>query len=194
VGGDPDRAEHKLEGPAAPSAPTGLWAFGRWLSGWALLVGASRALLALLGRQRMVGLSLVGKELRIEESGGVLGTSTENRTSTVPLTAILAATRERRHRGAVLYAGALALALGVLAGGWLTFDGLRSGELVILSLGATLMVGGVSADLLGSWLTRRPREGAAVELVLPRGRVVRLLASSTSSADAFLEAIRARLR
>jgi hypothetical protein len=194
VGGEPHRAEHQLEGPAAPSAPTGVWAVVRWLSGWALVVGALRALLALLGRERTVGLSLVGKELRIEESGGVLGTATEGRTSTVPLSAVLAASRARRHQGAVLYAGALAVGVGVLAGGWLAFDGLRSGELVIASLGAALMVGGVAADLLAAWLTRRPREGAEVELVLPRGRVVRLIASSASSADAFLEAMRARSR
>jgi hypothetical protein len=194
VGGEPQRAEHTLRGPEAPSASTGAFTVLRWVSGWALVAGAARAVLGLLGRERTVALSLVGKELRIEESGGVLGTSTEARTSTVPLSAVLAASRERRHGRAVLYAGAAALGVGVLAGGWLAFDGLRSGELVIASVGAALMLGGVSSDLLAASLTRRPKEGAEVELVLPRGRVVRLVAASQSQADAFLEAMRQRLR
>ena len=194
TGTETSRAEHTLEGPLAPSVPMGAWAVVRWVSGWALLVGVVRAVLGLLGREQKVGLSLVGRELRIEESGGVLGAATETRTSTVPLSSVLAASRERRHGRAVLYSGAAALGVGVLAGGWLAFDGLRSGELVLASVGAALMLGGVGADLLAAWLVRRPKEGAEVELVLPRGRVVRLVAPSASRADAFLEALRTRLR
>lgn len=193
LGGASRRADVTLEGQAWPHVSHGAWTLVRWISGWALIVGAARLSLALLGRERRVGLALVGKELRIEESGGVLGVSMDERTSSVPASAVLAASRARRHGRAVLYAGAAALALGVLAGGWLLFDGLRSGELVLASVGAALLLGGVGADALAAWLAERPSDGAVVELVLPRGRVVRLLAPSVERADAFLEALRSRI-
>jgi hypothetical protein len=166
----------------------------RWVTGWALLVGLARAIGALLGREGSVSLAIQGRELRIREAGGLLGTSTAERTSVVPLTAILAASRERRHGEAALYAGAFALALGVLGGGFLAFDGLRSGELVIAAIGAALMVLGVVADVTADWIARTRGRGIVVELVLPRGRLVRVIAPTPQRADAFLEALRGRIR
>ncbi len=188
------RGEPALEGRAAPARASGATAFFRWVTGWALLVGIGRGIAALLGREGSVSLSIQGRELRVREAGGLLGTSTAERTSVVPLTAILEASRERRHGQAALYAGAAALAVGVLTGGFLVFDGLRSGELVIATTGAALMALGVVADLGADWLARTRGQGIAVELVLPRGRVVRLIAPSSQRADAFLEALRGRIR
>jgi len=188
------RGETVLEGRAAPARAAGARAVLRWVTGWALLVGLARAIGALLGREGSVSLAIQGRELRIREAGGLLGTSTAERTSVVPLTAILAASRERRHGEAALYAGAFALALGVLGGGFLAFDGLRSGELVIAAIGAALMVLGVVADVTADWIARTRGRGIVVELVLPRGRLVRVIAPTPQRADAFLEALRGRIR
>lgn len=183
-----------IEGRAASPRPYGVWAALRWVTGWALLTGLVRAVLTLLGREGTVTLAIRGRELEVQEQGGVLGARTQSRTSVVPLSAIVEARRDQKYRGAALYAGALALAVGVLLGGYLLFDGLRSGELVLASLGAALVLGGVLADVGTAWLARTTPEGASMELVLPRGRVVRLLTPSLARTDAFLEALRERLR
>jgi hypothetical protein len=187
-------AEPVLDGRAAPDTARGARAVLRWITGWAALVGLGRGVARLLGRERRVALSLRGREVDIRESGGLLGRPTTERASSVPVQSLLSVSRERAHTGAALYAGALALAAGVLVGGYLAFDGLRSGELVLASVGAGLVVLGVVADLAADVLARSARGGATVELVLPRGRVVRLVAPSREAADAFLEALRARMR
>lgn len=185
----------QLSGPPAPAPRTGVRALLAWVSGWALVSWAWRAALALLGRAGSVSVAIRGHSIEVQESSGLLGRSAEERRSLVPVTSILAAGRTARHVSAVLYASAAAMAAGILVGGYLVFDGLRSGELVIASVGAAIALAGVGLDVgldVASRLRGAPR--VVVELVLPRGRVVRLLAADEAGADAFLEALRARLR
>jgi hypothetical protein len=183
-----------LEGVVAPPPRTGARALLAWISGWALLVWAARAVATLLGRSGSVSLAIRGRDLVVRERDGLLGRDTGARDATVPLTSVLSASREVRHAPLPLYAGALAFAAGVLGGGFYLFEGLQSGELVLAGVGAGLLAAGVLADLAADAFHRARGAGPVVELVLPRGRVVRLRAPSIERADAFLETLRARLR
>jgi hypothetical protein len=181
-----------LEGPAEPPARTGPRAVLAWVTGWALLTALARGASALLGRSGWVKVSLRGRELVVSEDAGLLGRKTLQRETALPLSALLSATRESRLAVWPLYAGALGLAVGILVGGYQLFDGLRSGELVLVSVGAGLLLAGVLCDAGAALIAGRARP--VVELLLPRGRAVRLRAPSITAADAFLEALRARTR
>jgi len=184
-----------LSGPACPAARTGARAVLAWVTGWAILSWVGRAALGLLGRTGSVSVALRGQSIEVHESGSLLGRPADEGALVVPVSSILLASRVARHGSAVLYGGAAAMAAGILVGGYVLFDGLRSGELVIACAGAALALTGIGLDL-GLDLVARARGAprTTVELVLPRGRVIRLLASSEAGADAFLEALRARLR
>ncbi|GAB4206069.1 MAG: hypothetical protein OHK0013_22390 [Sandaracinaceae bacterium] len=182
-----------LEGPAAPAERTVVRTVLAWVTGWAVLGALGRGVAALLGRTSRVSVTIRGRELIVNEDAGLLGRSTVARETALPLSALVSASREARHPTWPLYAGAVGLAGGILSGGYLLFDGVRSGELVLASLGAALVIGGTLCDASAELLSRRPTR-PVVELVLPRGRAVRLRAPSVSRADAFLELLRARAR
>jgi len=184
-----------LSGPRCPPARTGPRAVLAWVTGWAVLSWAGRAALALLGRNGSVSLAIRGQSIEVRESGSILGRPAGEGASASPVSSVLCAGGVARHGSAVLYASAAAMAGAILVGGYLVFDGLRSGELVIASAGAGLALAGIGLDLGLDLLSRaRGAPRITVELVFPRGRVVRLLAPTEAGADAFLEALRVRLR
>ncbi len=184
--------EITLEGAILPRRFGGFRAVIRWITGWALLAAIAAALRAVLGRRAEVRLALAGRRLEIHESIRALGLPTRERSSILDLGELRSASREPRHRGLLLYAGALSLSVGVLVGGYVLVDGARGGEYALAALGAALFAAGVAVDAGAERLARRGGRRAAVELAFADGRVLRLSADD-APATRFLEALRERL-
>ena len=153
-----------------------------------------RSALALAGREARMRASLVGKELRLEERGTLLGGAERSTDVSLPVTALLSVRREAKYASLPLGIGSAALAGGLLVGGTFLFDGFRSGELMLASVGAALALGGIGLDLSAELWRRRKGAVSVLEFVLPRERAIRVRVESTEDADAFIQAIRSRLR
>ena len=138
--------------------------------------------------------SLVGKELHFDEQGSLLGGPTKHKRVSLPVSALLSVTRESKHASVPLIVGGAALASGLLIGGTFLFDGLRSGELVLASVGAALALGGIAVDMAAELWRRRQGAISTLEFVLPQDQSLRVRVSRGADADAFLSAIRSRLR
>jgi hypothetical protein len=161
------------------------------VSGYALLRWCVRGVARLCGVRREAKLALGTAGIELTERMFAFGREVRERKDTVALSAVLTAGREVRWASAHLYVGAIALAIGVLVGGTWIFEGARSGELVLLSVGAGLMLAGALLDLGLDVLVPAGRGRVSVELALHRGRKLRVDGITIEEADRFLDALRA---
>jgi hypothetical protein len=160
-------------------------------TGWAFVTWAVRGVGRLAGVRREAELALAGADLEVKERGFAFGRQVRERRDRVALGSVLAAGREVRYPSMHLYVGAIAFAVGVLVGGTWIFEGARSGELVLLSIGAGLLLGGALLDLVLDILVPATRGRVSIELQLLRGRTVRIDDIALEDADRFLDALRA---
>lgn len=187
-------SDQRVEGALLPARVGGLRRVLTYVSGWALLRALGRGAFALAGREVRMTASLVGKELHFEEQGSLLGGPSKNKRVSLPVTSLLSVTREAKHASVPLILGGVALAGGLLVGGTFLFDGLRSGELVLASVGAALALGGIVVDVAAEVWRRRRGATSTLEFVFPRDQAMRVRVPSNTAADAFVSAIRSRLR
>lgn len=161
------------------------------VTGYAIVAWMARGIGTLAGIRREAELSLGTTEIEIRERRFAFGRQIRERTDRVALSSILSIGREVRYPSMHLYVGAIALAIGILVGGTWIFEGARSGELVLLSIGAGLLLGGAILDLALDVLVPATRSRVLVELAVHRGRTVRIDEVALADADKFLDAVRA---
>lgn len=165
----------------------------RWISGAAIVGWLLRALAFVLGARSSGELRLATGGIEVRTRVSLLGRTVREREETWALEALEGAGRQVRYPALHLLVGAVALSIGVLFGGLVLFDGARSGELVLLSLAALLVLVGAGLDLALDVLVPGRRGGVAVELVARARRPLRLTRVPLEEADAFLRALRKRL-
>ena len=182
-----------LRGLVGRPARGGLLGIVRLFSGWALLTWLLRVLARLVGIRRSVELALVPGAVRITWRTILLGRAWRERTQVLPMTAIASAARGIRYPRIYLLVGVLMFAIGVVAGGLLTFEGVRSGETWLLVIAAAFALGGATLDLvLDLWIGGR-RATVSLELgLVPRG-AISLVAVPLTDADHLLTALERRL-
>lgn len=182
-----------VEGRVGRVTPTGWRALVRLVSGWALLQWIGRFLIWCLGVRRNATLKLVAGGVRFEHAMTLLGKPARRGHETFTLAAVASSGRSERFPQAHLLVGAITFALGVLLGGIVLFEGLRSGETVLLAIAAALILGGAVFDLaLTTWLPGRARVVSLDLSVLPKRRL-RVTHVPEKAADAFLAELHERL-
>jgi hypothetical protein len=162
----------------------------RWVSGWAILAWLLRGLAFLLGVRRRAEVRLGRAGLEVRSRTTLLGRVIREQEETWRLEALETASRQVRYPSLHLLVGVLCGSLGLLSGGLFLFDGARSGELVLLGVGAALIVGGAGLDLVLDVLVPGARGKASVELHARAQRPLRLTRVSLADADSFLRALR----
>lgn len=171
----------------------------RWASGAALLGWLARSGAALVGLRVDAEIAVVpgaaggaageGAVVRVRRAVRALGRELRVREATYPLRAVTGAARERRHALVPRLIGATALALGVIVGALLGFDGLRAGEPSLLALAAFAALGGAGLDLLVDALAGARRGAVACTLRLSGEPPLRVVGPSEADAEAFVAAI-----
>lgn len=180
----------RLERPR--SAP---WARAlAFVTGFALLVGLFRGLLALIGARREVTLSLESAGLRIDERTVAFGRVLRETSSSLTLTGIRSFAKETRWPRAHLYVGAIALGVGVLVGGTWIFDGARGGDLGLLAIGAAVLVSGALLDLVLDVIVPMREGTTSIEIATDRARRIRIGAAPAADAERMIELLRQRVR
>lgn len=180
----------RITGRHDHSPRRGVLRFLSLVTGLALLGWVLRGIGKLAGVRGEAELSLDGGSIEVRERRFAFGRQVTERKDTVVIASIVAAGREVRFPQLHLYVGAIALAVGVLTGGTWIFEGARSGELVLLSIGAGLLLAGAVLDLALDVLVPASHKRVAVELALHRGRTLRVAGVTIEDADRFLEALR----
>ena len=166
----------------------------RWvamITGYAIVAWVARGIGNLAGIRREADLALDGSDIQVRERRFAFGRQIRERNDRISLASVVSMRREVRYPSLQLYVGAIALALGILVGGTWIFEGARSGELVLLSIGAGLLLGGAILDLALDVLVPATRGRVSLELALHRGRVLRVDQVDLAAADRFLDAIKA---
>ncbi|MEM9071274.1 MAG: hypothetical protein AAGE52_22400 [Myxococcota bacterium] len=182
----------QTEGELVRPPATGTGGVVRLVSGWALLQWVVRTLAWAVGVRRRGTLSFVGGGVRLTRETRMLGRVARQGTETFTLPAIASAGRSTRFPTTHLLVGAVSLAIGVLVGGLFLFDGIRSGETVLLLIGAGLVLAGGGLDLALSVLVPGSKGEITLNLaVLPKRRV-HLRGMSEEDAEAFLRELRFR--
>lgn len=180
----------RLEQPRAGSFARGLML----VTGLALLGWALRGLLALIGARREVDLRITGTGLELEERTRAFGRVLRQTQSAFTFAGLKSVMREVRYPRLHLYAGAIALAVGVLVGGTWIFDGIRGGDFLLASVGAGLMLAGALLDLVLDLVVPAQQGKVVVEVAAERGRRIRVGGLLLSDADAFVGALRQRMK
>lgn len=181
--------EAVIEGRVARVRGSGVREILRVVTGWALLVWAARTLGAALGLKREARVELGADALRIHRKTHLLGRTIREVDETYTLSAIAGAARDVRYASLHLLVGATALALGVLLGGVLAFDGIRSGDVVLLVAAAVVILVGAGLDLALDVLVPATRNRVALDLRMLPQRTLRLSRIERADADRFLAAL-----
>lgn len=188
-GGSSEILRGRLERPRASAVWRGLGL----VTGVALLGWALRGLLALIGARREVDLRIANGGIELEERTRAFGRVLRQTKTSFTFPGVRSVMREVRFPRLHLYAGAIALALGVLVGGTWIFDGVRGGDFRLAALGAGVLLLGAVLDLVLDVLVPAQRGRVSVELAADRGRRVRVGDLALGDADAFVAALRARV-
>ncbi|MEZ4340573.1 MAG: hypothetical protein R3B82_28465 [Sandaracinaceae bacterium] len=162
----------------------------RWISGWALLSWLVRAIGFLLGLRTEAELKVSGKELEVRTKVSLFGRTVREGAETWRLDALEGASRHVRFPALHLLVGAIALSGGVLFGSLVLFDGVRSGELILVLLASGLVVAGAGLDLALDVLLPARRGHVAMEVAARSRRPIRLTRVPLDQADSFLRALR----
>jgi hypothetical protein len=179
-----------LERPRSSGIVRGLMLItGLALGGWLL-----RGLLALIGARREVDLRIATTGIELEERTRAFGRVLRQTHSAFTFAGLRSVVREVRYPRLHLYAGAIALAAGVLVGGTWIFDGVRGGDFRLAATGAALVLGGAVLDLLLDVVVPARRGRVVVEVAAERGRRIRVGDLPLEAADAFVGALRQRMR
>jgi hypothetical protein len=165
----------------------------RIVFGVAALQWLLRALGRLVGLRREAEVELVSGGVRVRRRTSLLGRTLRDAEETYALSAVARAGRLVRYPALPLLAGLLALSVGVLLGGLWLFEGIRSGETVLLLIAAGAILLGAGLDLLLSVLLPGRRGRVALDLQVLSGRGIRLLRVPQADADRFLEALSRQL-
>lgn len=204
-GEDPETAKlaAALAGKAMPTGSTGQGIAGvvttvpvggwrgalRLVTGWAVAQWVGRGIMAALGWRRRVELRLAGQTLEVAEETQLFGRSVGKRSQSVALRAVASAGRSDRRPVAPFLVGAGALSLGVLTGALGVIEGLRSGETLLLGVGAALVAAGVAIDLAVHHFAQGLRGNVLVEVDLLPKRRLTLTGISEDAAESFVDAL-----
>lgn len=178
----------------APTPPrSGFVGALRLVSGFALLQWLVRGLAWLAGVHTHADVVMDDSGVTLEARTQIAGRTVRTRNERYARSALLAAARVTRFPAVHLLVGALALALGIVFGGAVFADGVKSGETVLLLAGAGLVLGGALLDLLLAVVVPASRNRSTLELVVAPGKRLRLVDVVADDADAAVAAV-ARLR
>lgn len=191
-GREPPASLARVSGYLGRAPGRGAFEVLRWLSGWALLTWAARAVMFALGVRRTGEVKLSHHELEVHTEVSLLGRTIRQTDERWRLDTLEGAGRQVRYPTLQLLIGVVALSIGVLFGGLVLFDGVRSGELILVMLAAGLLLGGAALDLALDVLLPG-RQGRVVVEVAPRSRrPLRLTSVPLEEADTFLRSLRIR--
>lgn len=180
----------QIEGELGRAPRGGFTEVVRWLTGWALLSWAARGLAFLLGLRRRATLRIAPEGLEVKTQVSLLGRTVREGEETWKLDALAGAGRQVRYPAMHLLVGTIALSVGVLLGGLVLFDGVRSGELILLGVASVLLLGGAGLDLALDVLVPARAGRCSLELSARAARPLRLTRVPLEQADAFLRALR----
>jgi hypothetical protein len=165
----------------------------RIVSGVAAIEWVLRAVGHLAGFRREAEVALVDGGVRVHRRTRLLGRTVRDGQETYTLAAVAGAGRLVRYPAVHLLVGLLALSVGILLGGLWLFEGIRSGETVLLLMAAGVILIGAGLDLTLAVLVPGNRGRVALDLRVLSGGGVRLLRVPLAEADRFLEALARRL-
>ncbi len=152
---------------------------------WLLRLGGR-----LVGARREGEVEIVPGGIVVRHTLTLLGREVRRREERYTLSALAGVAREVRYPMVHLLVGLVALSSGVLLGGLLALDALRTGETFLLLVAAGLILVGGGLDLALDVLVPARSGRVSVDLSLLGGRAVRLDRVPLDEADRFLEALR----
>jgi hypothetical protein len=173
--------------------PKGGWpALVGWLSGWAVVCWIGRLLAKVVGLRRNAEVELLNGTLRVRTQTVLLGRLVQESEQVLTIESLQRVWKQSRYPAMHLAVGVIALSLGVLLGGRWAFDGVISGDLVLLA-GALLALAGSVLDLTLSTLWPSRSAKVAVEIDAKPGLRLRLIGVSMQSADRVLHELEKRI-
>jgi hypothetical protein len=179
------------DGPLVPIRIAGLvarapavhwWTPLRWLSGFAVVRWIVAGFAALLGVRRHVFIELQGEALSVRIATRWLGRTVRTSDVVHGLDHVAAVRRIARYASLHLLVGVTLFAAGVLLGGWLLGDGVRSHDKTLVLAGAGLVLGGALLDLVLAVIV--PATARRVRIELDFGAHGRLDVAGVPAADA----------
>ncbi|MCS6799378.1 MAG: hypothetical protein NZ898_12780 [Myxococcota bacterium] len=174
LGGRDAARSESFVGRPGRAPPTGWRRVVSWASGWTLLRAVGRLLGWLTGLRRDARVAIEGRRIRWTTRVSWLGRTVRESTRVLEPDAVRLVSCERRWPLSHAVIGALGLCAGVLVGGLLAADAVRTGETWLLVAAAAWVAGGALLDVLLDTRRLRSRARASVELVLSDASRLRL--------------------
>ncbi len=183
----PTAAPLRLTGRTASITRKPFLAALRWLTGFALLHAALRAIGFLLRFERELEVQLDGSALRTQRRTLLFGRTIRKSDAVFPLMRIRGVRRYGRYALLRTVIGMLSLSFGVLIGGYFGFDAARGGASALLSASAVLCALGTGLDLAFDVLGSSVRGDVRLQIDLDGVRTLALSGVPSADADRFLD-------
>jgi hypothetical protein len=154
----------RIAGVVARAPAIRWWTPLRWLSGFALVRWVVAGFATLLGVRRHVFVELQGEALSVRIATRWLGRTVRTSDVVHGLNHVASVRRVARYASLHLLIGVTLFAAGVLIGGFLLGDGVRSHDKTLLLAGAGLVLGGAVLDLVLSVIVPATVRRVRIEL------------------------------
>jgi hypothetical protein len=165
----------------------------RWLSGWAIVCWLGRLVAVAIGLRRSVEVELFEGTLSVHSRTVVLGRLLDKSEHHLTIENLQRVFRQVRYPSLPLAVGVVALSAGVLLGGTWAFEGVVSGELLLLAAAVVALLG-CGLDLVLSAVVWGSRGRVAMEICAKPDFCLRINGVVLSEADLFLRELAKRLQ
>jgi hypothetical protein len=132
--------------------------------------------------------------LRLSTRTHILGRTIAEREEVRAFSSVASVTRAARYRRVHLFVGLVFLSLGLVTGGLFAFDGIRTGETMLLLVAAVVLLGGAGLDLALDILVPAARGTVSLEIETKSGTTFSVTRVDATSADAFAKQLAQRFR
>lgn len=181
----------RLEGYSFRARSGTLWTVLRYITGWAVVDHLLRVLALWIGWRTETSVERVAHGFRVEEESTLWGRRISVKQSYLPLTAVKRFVLFHWHPRILLIGSVTSFTLGLLVGGTLVFEGVRTGDTWVLVAGAVLVLSGTLLDLLIEVVFPRLRGQAWVRVEGTDGRLLTLRGVRPETAERYWEYMRA---
>ena len=189
LGGVPTEAP-RIEGHSFRSPGGTFGTLVRYLTGWAVLRHLFQLIALWIGWRTQTSLERAGNGLRVEEESTLWGRRISVRQQYLPLTSVRRLVLFHWHPRTLLIGSVISFTLGLLVGGTLIFEGIRTGDTIVLLAGAALALGGTCLDLVIEVILPKLRGQAWIQVEGHNRGLLTLRGVSPESAEHYWEFMR----
>ncbi|MEZ4288896.1 MAG: hypothetical protein R3A47_12355 [Polyangiales bacterium] len=165
----------------------------QWITGYALLMGCLDLVKYLLRYRRQTSIELGEQSLRVRSTQYALGRTLWERERLISVATIRSVQRTARYQGLYGWIGTILFSVGFLFGIFKVFEGVRSGEVVLVTIGVAFALGGALMDMIVWWFASKQGHSCTLTIDIEGTHKLAIRGLQSAEADLFMDHMNRRI-